>query len=93
MSNEPKANDDEAFADPEKGQCRRHRRSSVQFIDKSLIRRRSSGNDKQGLQQRLLSFDTPYELDDLDRLQHYCETQSQLETTAEIFSHSFLRKE
>lgn len=93
MSDEPNANDDEAFVDPDKGQCRRHRRSSVQFIDKNLIRRRSSGNDKSGPQQRLLSFDTPYELDDRDRLEHYCETQSQLETTVETFCHSLRRKE
>ena len=74
MSNEQNTNDDETFIDPDKGQCRRHRRSSVQFIDKSLIRRRSSGNDKQGQQQRLLSFDTTYESNDLEHFHRYSET-------------------
>ena len=37
---------DEAIADLEKARCRRNRRPSVQFIDKNLIRRRSSGQEK-----------------------------------------------
>ncbi|CAF0786265.1 unnamed protein product [Rotaria sordida] len=39
--------DVEAASDHEKAQCRRSRRPSVQFIDKNLIRRRSSGLEKQ----------------------------------------------
>lgn len=39
--------DGEAVSDREKVHCRRNRRPSVQFIDKSLIRRRSSGLEKQ----------------------------------------------
>ena len=37
---------DEAISDLEKARCRRNRRPSVQFIDKNLIRRRSSGQEK-----------------------------------------------
>ena len=37
---------EEAIADLEKARCRRNRRPSVQFIDKNLIRRRSSGQEK-----------------------------------------------
>ncbi len=39
--------DEEAVSDREKARCRRNRRPSVQFIDKNLIRRRSSGLEKQ----------------------------------------------
>ncbi|CAF4648087.1 unnamed protein product [Rotaria sp. Silwood1] len=39
--------DVEAISDLEKARCRRNRRPSVQFIDKNLIRRRSSGLEKQ----------------------------------------------
>jgi len=38
--------DVEAITDREKVHCRRNRRPSVQFIDKNLIRRRSSGLEK-----------------------------------------------
>lgn len=59
--------DGEAISDREKAQCRRHRRPSVQFIDKSLIRRRSSGLDKSStyVQQvpRLPSINSNDELD------------------------------
>jgi hypothetical protein len=43
---EDDANED-AISEREKARCRRHRRPSVQFIDKNLIRRRSSGLEKQ----------------------------------------------
>lgn len=69
--------DEEAAADREKARCRRNRRPSVQFIDKNLIRRRSSGNEKspQVQSQRLLSINSTAEIDsvDLDHLQHYSE--------------------
>jgi hypothetical protein len=38
---------EDAISEREKARCRRHRRPSVQFIDKNLIRRRSSGLEKQ----------------------------------------------
>jgi hypothetical protein len=69
--------DEEAAADNEKAQCRRNRRPSVQFIDKSLIRRRSSENEKQSLTQskRLLPINSNCEniSNDLDYLQQYSE--------------------
>jgi len=69
--------DEEAAADNEKVQCRRNRRPSVQFIDKSLIRRRSSGNEKPSLTQspRLLPINSNCEniSNDLDYLQQYSE--------------------
>lgn len=68
--------DQEAAADREKARCRRNRRPSVQFIDKNLIRRRSSGNDKPTqAQPRLSSINANggTELIDLDYLQQYSE--------------------
>lgn len=62
--------DGEAVSDREKVQCRRNRRPSVQFIDKSLIRRRSSGLEKTPthIQQvpRLPSIHSHDELEDND---------------------------
>ena len=59
--------DGEAISDREKVHCRRSRRPSVQFIDKNLIRRRSSGLEKQStyIQQvpRLPSINSNDELD------------------------------
>jgi hypothetical protein len=70
--------DEEAAADREKARCRRNRRPSVQFIDKNVIRRRSSGNEKpsQSQPQRLLSINSNCETDssDFDHLQQYSET-------------------
>ncbi|CAF3698688.1 unnamed protein product [Rotaria sordida] len=75
--------DDEAAAEHEKVECRRNRRTSIQFIDKNLIRRRSSGNEKQGQPQqqqqqqqqpqRLLSINSSLDVEsvDLDHLQQY----------------------
>lgn len=60
----------------DKSNARRERRSSVQFIDKNLIRRRSSGNEKPTTQQRIVSFEATQEKADLDHLQHYSETFS-----------------
>jgi len=67
--------DEEAAADREKPRYRSDRRTSVQFIDKNLIRRRSSGNDKPAQSQRLTSINSNYESEsfDLDRLQQYSE--------------------
>jgi hypothetical protein len=69
--------DQEAAADREKPRYRSDRRTSVQFIDKNLIRRRSSGNDKpaQSQSQRLTSINSNYgsESVDLDRLRQYSE--------------------
>ncbi len=69
--------DEEAAADREKPRYRSDRRTSVQFIDKNLIRRRSSGNDKpaQSQSQRLPSINTNYESQsfDFDRSQQYSE--------------------
>ncbi|CAF1005467.1 unnamed protein product [Rotaria sp. Silwood1] len=74
-NNENDGNDDELAVDPEKVQGRRNRRTSIQFIDKNLIRRRSSGNEKpQGQQtQRLSSINSTSDKDsvDLDHLQQY----------------------
>jgi len=66
--------DEEAAADREKARCRRNRRTSVQFIDKNVIRRRSSGNEKAS-QSRLLSINSNGETDssDFDHLQQYSE--------------------
>jgi hypothetical protein len=68
--------DEEAAADREKARCRRNRRTSVQFIDKNVIRRRSSGNEKASQSQsRLLSINSNCETDssDFDHLQQYSE--------------------
>jgi hypothetical protein len=78
MSNNGHDDDDdqEAASDREKALCRRNRRTSVQFIDKNLIRRRSSGNDKPTqAQPRLLSINANGETEavDLDYLQQYSE--------------------
>jgi hypothetical protein len=51
--------DEEAAVDREKAQCRRNRRPSVQFIDKNLIRRRSSGNEKSA--QRLATNNSTFD--------------------------------
>lgn len=63
--------DGEAISDREKVHCRRSRRPSVQFIDKNLIRRRSSGLEKQStyVQQvpRLPSINSNDELDTNER--------------------------
>ncbi|CAF3591356.1 unnamed protein product [Rotaria sp. Silwood1] len=78
-NNENDGNDDELAVDPEKVQGRRNRRTSIQFIDKNLIRRRSSGNEKpQGQQtQRLSSINSTSDKDsvDLDHLQQYKNNQ------------------
>jgi hypothetical protein len=79
--------DEEAVSDREKARCRRNRRPSVQFIDKNLIRRRSSGLEKQyslGQQQpRLPSISANDESEPTDVDQYkptlppqkeYCET-------------------
>ena len=67
----------ESSIDHDKAHSRRNRRSSVQFIDKNLIRRRSSGNDKPVSTQplRLLSINSNCETEssDLDYLQQYSE--------------------
>lgn len=77
MSTNDNYDNDEAAADVEKAQCRRNRRTSIQFIDKNLIRRRSSGNEKPGSAQppRLFSIDANCEREssDLDHLQQYSE--------------------
>lgn len=76
MSN--KENDgEEAAADREKARCRRNRRASIQFIDKTLIRRRSSGTDKQTQvqAQRLSSINSDKDSIDLDHLQQYSENR------------------
>jgi hypothetical protein len=72
MSNN-EVDDEEAAADREKARCRRNRRPSVQFIDINLIRRRSSGNEKQS--QRLSSINSNLESEpsDFDHLQQYSE--------------------
>jgi len=76
--------DAEAVSDLEKARCRRNRRPSVQFIDKNLIRRRSSGPEKQrqySLQQasRLPSIHSNDELEsaDLDQEQQQQQEQQQ----------------
>jgi hypothetical protein len=76
--------DVEAVSDLEKARCRRNRRPSVQFIDKNLIRRRSSGPEKQrqySLQQtsRLPSIHSNDELEsaDLDQQQQQQEQEQQ----------------
>jgi hypothetical protein len=78
MSNNEHNDDDdhEAAADREKARCRRNRRPSVQFIDKNLIRRRSSGNDKPTqAQPRLSSINSNGGIEsvDYDYLQQYSE--------------------
>ena len=64
---------DDATVDPDDTHCRHNRRPSVQFIAKDLIRRRSSGNDRQ--QQRLLSINSIHEARarESDRLTSYSE--------------------
>ncbi|CAF0872025.1 unnamed protein product [Adineta steineri] len=52
MSTKEHNADAEAVVDHVKAEVRRNRRPSVQFIDKSLIRRRSSGQEKQQQQQQ-----------------------------------------
>jgi hypothetical protein len=76
--------DVEAVSDREKARCRRNRRPSVQFIDKNLIRRRSSGLDKtyqSSLQQssRLPSINAndEYESTDIDQQQEQQPQQRQ----------------
>jgi hypothetical protein len=72
--------DAEAVADLEKARCRRNRRPSVQFIDKNLIKRRSSVPEKQhpSIQRksRLASIHSNEEAEaaEVDRQQRYCET-------------------
>ncbi|CAF3019471.1 unnamed protein product [Rotaria sp. Silwood2] len=72
MSTEKYDADVEAISDLEKARCRRNRRPSVQFIDKNLIRRRSSGLEKQSqvTQQRTrlpsISSNDEYESTDVD---------------------------
>ncbi|CAF4018250.1 unnamed protein product, partial [Rotaria magnacalcarata] len=74
MSNDEN-NTAEATAELEELECRRNRRTSLQFIDKNVIRRRSSGNEKQGQSpiQRLYSISSrpDREPSDLDHLQQY----------------------
>jgi hypothetical protein len=78
-TNECDAAAPEAVTDHEKTEIRRNRRPSVQFFDKNLIRRRSSGQEKQQqLQQqlpRLPSIDSNDESEapDVDRQKHDCE--------------------
>jgi hypothetical protein len=71
MSNN-ETQDEEAVTDREKG-YRRNRRPSVQFIDINIIRRRSSGNEKQP--QRLTSINSNREnqSNDPDHLQQNSE--------------------
>lgn len=75
MSATHENDNDEAAADRETARCRQNRRPSVQFIDKNLIRRRSSGNEKptSAQPQRLSSINSNYEVDpnDIDHLQQY----------------------
>jgi hypothetical protein len=78
--------DEEAVSDREKARCRQNRRPSVQFIDKNLIRRRSSGLEKQysiSQQPRLPSINSNDELESTDQepylpslppQKEYCET-------------------
>jgi hypothetical protein len=68
--------DAEAISDREKARCRRNRRPSVQFIDKNLIRRRSSGLEKSyqhSLQQQprlpSISANEELELTEVDQQQ------------------------
>ncbi|CAF3409965.1 unnamed protein product [Rotaria socialis] len=85
MSNDEN-NAAEAAAELEKLDCRRNRRTSLQFIDKNVIRRRSSGNEKQGQPppQRLYSISShpDRESSDLDHLQQYT-TASDSDSDAE----------
>ena len=75
MSATHENDNDEAAADRETARCRQNRRPSVQFIDKNLSRRRSSGNEKpaSAQPQRLSSINSNYEVDpnDIDHLQQY----------------------
>ena len=92
MSNHERDEDDdrEAAADREKARCRRNRRPSVQFIDKNLIRRRSSGNDKPThAQLRLSSLNATGGTDpsDLDYLQQYSENDFSLQTKTILEQH------
>ncbi|CAF4558420.1 unnamed protein product [Rotaria sp. Silwood2] len=79
MSTEKYDADVEAISDLEKARCRRNRRPSVQFIDKNLIRRRSSGLEKQSqvTQQRTrlpsISSNDEYESTDVDNQKPECE--------------------
>lgn len=78
--------DVEALSDREKTHCRRNRRPSVQFIDKNLIRRRSSGLEKHSQHNQIQvprlpsinSNDETESTDDVDQQQklltiQYCE--------------------
>jgi hypothetical protein len=68
--------DEEAVADREDARRRNNRRTSIQFIDKDLIRRRSSGNEKTSpIQRRLSSINSTCESGsvDVDYLQQYSE--------------------
>lgn len=79
MSTKEINTDAEIVLDLEKTRCHRERRPSVQFIDKNLIRRRSSCQDKsiqQHFQQsRLPSIIAHDELEstEVDSHQHDCE--------------------
>jgi hypothetical protein len=78
MSTHENDADEEAVADREKARCRRNRRPSVQFIDRNLIRRRSTGQEKQQqiLQQsRLPSIHSNEELEatESEQPRRYCE--------------------
>lgn len=87
-------NDDEQeiFIDPnEKSDYRRGRRSSVQFIDKSLIRRRSSGNDKQPQQPSRPILGSTFESDARDHLQNYSE-KIVFFICSQVFCFLFLKK-
>lgn len=70
----PNEDEHEIIVDPnEKSDYRRGRRASVQFIDKNLIRRRSSGNEKQAQPPSRLILGSTIESDDRDHLQNYSE--------------------
>ena len=94
--------DEEAVSDREKARCRRNRRPSVQFIDKNLIRRRSSGLEKQqslGQQApRLSSINSTEETESTDVDQQptlqkeYCEDRLVDRDTDKSHCRSFSQK-
>ena len=77
-----------------KARSRTDRRTSVQFIDINLIRRRSSGNDKpaQSQSQRLGSINSKCEtdFDDLDHLQQYSEKLVSFVTHGKRYTYIYL---
>ena len=78
MSTNEHEPDAEIVSDLAKARCRRNRRPSVQFIDKNLIRRRSSGQEKQQLVAQKAPLPSITSIDeseatDADQQQQYCE--------------------